>query len=191
MSYVSIEYRPGKMSGADMRKLGEQPYATIDPGGGGAVVVRESGAPVGHVRLYPLFPSPLLRLNGEALGGVGLYVVEAQYMASNPMTSIRIARSAAATVAYAAGVRSVRGESTIVLWVSPAAWQAALRRRLSALPGSQPGREDGKALALRYAQETGLTKRSAYTDATKPVREGLCDAWGLSEFVAKDLWGQT
>jgi hypothetical protein len=176
------------MAPEDLARVQEQPFAAIDPGSAGAVVVRGSGSPIGHVRLFPLFPQPLLALNAPALDGVGLFVVEAQYLATNAMTSLRLARSAAATVAFAAGVRGARGEPTVVLWVAPSTWQAALRRRLGPLAGSQPEREKGKALALRHAQETGLTERSAFLSARSTVREGLADAWGISEWVARELW---
>jgi hypothetical protein len=189
MSYTSIEYRPGKMDSVDLCKLHEQPFAAIDPGKFGAAVVRGSASPVGFMRLYHLFPPPLLALNADALDAVGLYVVEAQYLSTNVMTSLRLARSAASVVAHAAGVRSARGESTVVLWVAPSTWQAALRRRMGKL-GAGVGRENGKALAMRYARQSGVAHRSAFIDAIRPVQEGMADALGISEWVVSDLWAK-
>ncbi len=177
--------------------LEQAPFACVDPGADGAVVVCKrlgltADGLIGKPDLiYPL--SVGLGLIGSELvnAGVRLVVVEAQHSKMNNATALKLARGAGMIPAFLAG--SYAGATSpiqasrnplLCMWLHPASWQNTLRR----IEGSPKlGKGDGKRLAKLYGERV-LGGDGRYVGSTKAQRGGILDAVAMAIWVQRVLY---
>lgn len=181
------------------------PFACVDPGVHGAVVVYkthglDADGNIGVPDLiYPL-AAGLSRIGWDLLeAGVRLIVMESQHIGANNFTGLKLARGAAKLPAFVAGAHMARTspiqatkDPVTCMWIHPATWQSPLARRagvsLRAKKGEpKPKKGLGKDLAKKFAEEV-IGEDGRYRGATKAQREGMCDATAMAMWVQTTLY---
>jgi hypothetical protein len=187
MSLREIDYTGKKLW--DLRGAFEpQPFAAMDPGLSGAVVVYERiGLTPGGLIERPVAVFPLaLPLEAIAVElvkrGVRLVFVESQHQKKNTQSVLKLARRAAYLPAFLAGM--VQPEEVTAVWLHPASWQTVLRvaegkKRLAA--------GEAKELALQYAGRI-FGGDGRWTGATKSLRSGIADATMIALWAQRVVW---
>lgn len=161
----------------------EQPFAAVDPGTDGAVVVYDrigltsDGLIERPCKVFPLTVSLDVIARELVNSGVKTLLVEAQYHGPSAMTTIKLARRAGYLPAFLAGMW--QPEDVTVMWIAPATWQGMLQR----LEGRKLDKGEGKVLAQKYAERI-FKGDGRWVGANKAQRSGIADAMAIA------LWGQ-
>lgn len=169
----------------DLRgSIPQQPFAAVDPGQVGAVVVygrvglRDDGLIERPNAVFPLTVPLEVICRDLVSRGVKTLLVEAQYQGPNPIGVIKLARHAGYLPAFLAGMW--QPEDVTVMWVQPATWQTVLRQ-LEGKKRLKAG--EAKGLALQYAERI-YDGDGRWVGANKALQSGIADATAIA------LWGQ-
>lgn len=165
----------------------EQPFAAVDPGNDGAVVVYDrigltsDGLIPKPIAVFPL-SVPLDVICSELVNrGVRLLFVESQFVGGNSSSAIKLVRRAAYLPAYLAG--RWQPEDVTVVWVTPATWQAVMRL----MKGSKLEKGEAKVVAERLAT-TIFAGDGRWVGANKAQRSGIADAMAIALWAQRVLW---
>lgn len=111
-------------SGLNLRRLGNQSYIAVDPGVyGGAVLVHPQTAPCRPQFIWKLRTADLRDIGSVARDAQArVLVIETQYLAKNPSSSLKLAYSAGA---IEGAIYTALGTGDLaVVRVAPASWQS-------------------------------------------------------------------
>lgn len=190
MSLHEISYAVDKLWGL-RGNIPAQPFAAVDPGRVGAVVVHEhiamtTGGLIGKpVAVFPL-TVPLTTIVAELKKRrVRLLFIEGQHIRVNMASAIDLVRRAAYLPAYMAG--ALEPDDVTVVWVQPATWQGSLRKMEGLQGRIQKG--EGKALAMQYAERM-FDGDGRFVGANKEQRQGIADAQAIALWAERTLWLQ-
>ncbi len=172
----------------DLRgRFPEQPFAAVDPGAEGVVVVYDrigltsDGVIEKPAKVFPLAVS-LDHIARELVdSGVKLLFVEAQYQGVNPHTTIKLVRRAGYLPAFLAGMW--QPEDVTVVWVVPATWQAVLRK----MEGRKLAKGEAKVLAQQYAARI-FGGDGRWVGASNAQKSGVADAMAIALWAQRALW---
>ena len=182
MALREIEYKASRLW--DLRgNLPDQPFATIDPGVHGALVIygcADHARDRKPLRIAPLSigDDALIRMLRDA--GVRLVFIEAQHMKMNASAVIKLARRAAVLAAILAGVHLDQGLDVTLVWVHPASWQAVIRDLKKQGHGTK---ESAQVVAAGLLDGDGR-----WIGATAKQREGIADALCMAVWVSRTFW---
>ena len=167
----------------------EQPFAAVDPGTDGAVVVYDrigltsDGLIERPCKVFPLTVSLDVIARELVNSGVKTLLVEAQYHGPSAMGTIKLARRAGYLPAFLAGMW--QPEDVTVMWIAPTTWQSMLGRMEGhkLAKGEKRPKGEGKVLAQKYAERI-FKGDGRWVGANKAQRSGIADAMAIA------LWGQ-
>lgn len=154
-----------------------EPFASIDPGGDGAVLIwRHPLSPWPHIVLpLPGHANDRTAADEIAATGVRLVVIEAQYHHKNARTALKLARRAGmllGSISYPTADLRLR-----VVFVPPGSWQTVLGKQ-------RRGRTKELAMAMAAA-DFGADSR--YTRASKSIKSGIADALGMARWWRAEM----
>lgn len=152
-----------------------EPFAAIDPGGDGAVLLwDEPGGLPALVMTLPGHASDLQAAVEIARRQISLVVIEAQYHHKNAITALKLARRAGILLGH---ISHACPYDVRVVFIPPASWQSIL---------GKDRRGKTKALAQeRAAADFGSDSR--YTMASKAIQSGIADAYGLARWWCQQV----
>ena len=168
----------------------EQPFAAVDPGTDGAVVVYDrigltsDGLIERPCKVFPLTVSLDVIARELVNSGVKLLFVEAQYQGVNPSTTIKLVRRAGYLPAFLAGMW--QPEDVTVMWVQPATWQSIVKK-WAAIEGRRLKKGEAKKLAMALATQI-FNGDGRFVGANKAQRQGIADAEAIAVWAMRAMW---
>lgn len=176
----------------DLRgRFPEQPFAAVDPGAEGAVVVYDrvgltsDGLIEKPAKVFPLTVSLDWIVRDLRSMGVRLLFVEAQHVGGvNAQSAIKLVRRAAYLPAYLAGASGP--EDVTVMWVQPATWQAMVKK-WARIEDRKLKKGEAKELAMALAKQI-FNGDGRFVGANKAQRQGIADAEAIAVWAMRAMW---